>query len=34
MNECENNDSDFVGALYSIYEKLEQFFFHAYSLTF
>ena len=35
MNEYEreNDDSDFLGALYSTYEKLGQFFFHTYSLT-
>ena len=35
MNEYEreNDDSDVLGALYSTYQKLGQFFFHTYSLT-
>ena len=32
-NEWENNESDFLWALYSVYEKLKQFFFHTYALT-
>ena len=27
-NEWENDDSDFLPALYSVYKKLGQFFFH------
>ena len=32
-NECENDDCDFLRALFSVYKKLGQFFFHTYSLT-
>ena len=32
-NEWENNDSDFLPALYSACKKLGQFFPHTYSLT-
>ena len=32
-NEWENDDSDFLWALYSKYKKLGQFFFHAYLWT-
>ena len=28
MNEWENNDPDILRALYSVYKKLRQFFFH------
>ena len=31
--ECENDHSDILRALYGIYKKLGQFFFHTYSLT-
>ena len=31
-NEYENDDSDFLQALYSVYKKLGQFFFHIFSL--
>ena len=27
-NECENDDSNFLPALYNLYKKLRQFFFH------
>ena len=30
--EWENDDCDFLQALYSVYKKLVQFFFHAYLL--
>ena len=32
-NECENDDSDFLRALFCVYKKLGQFFFHTYSLN-
>ena len=32
-NEWKNDDSDFLGVLYSIYKKLGQSFFHTYLLT-
>ena len=32
-NEWENDDSDFLWALYSVYKKWRQLFFHSYSLT-
>ena len=32
-NEWENDDSDFLRALYSVYKKLGQFFFHTFWLT-
>ena len=32
-NEWENDDSDFLRALWSVYKKLGQFFFHNLSLT-
>ena len=32
-NEWENDDSDFLLALYSVCKKLGQFFFHTYLLT-
>ena len=32
-NEWENDDSDFLQALYRVYKKLRQFFFHTYSLA-
>ena len=32
-NEWENDDSDFLWALYSVYKKWGQMFFHIYSLT-
>ena len=32
-NEWENDGSDFFRALFSVYKKLGQFFFHTYSLT-
>ena len=32
-NELENDDSDFVQALCSVYKKLGQFFFDTFSLT-
>ena len=31
-NEWENDDSDFLRALYSVHKKIGQFFFHAYLL--
>ena len=33
MNKWENGDSEDFQALYSIFEKLGQYFFHIYSLT-
>ena len=33
MNKWENDDSEDFQALYSIFEKLGQYFFHIYSLT-
>ena len=32
-NEWENDYSDFLQSLCSVYKKLRQFFFHTYSLT-
>ena len=33
-NECENDDSDFLWALFNVYKKLRGLFFHIYLLTF
>ena len=33
-NECENDHSDFLQTLYSVYKKLGQFIFQTYMLTY
>ena len=33
-NESENDDTDFLRTLYSVYQKLEQFFVRTFSFTF
>ena len=33
MNDWEHDDSDIFQALYNVYKKLQQFFYHTYLLT-